>query len=154
MIEPVGEAHVEQRAGAGVGRPGVVGHPLQQRRKLEKRELISEAECAVLGPQQRGDHKGLPLRVEMLAEVAEQLGRDDLGLNAVGLFQAAAEGLGNGKRVGQRIAERLAAFLELRIKVALRLDVVADPGFGRDECARVSGRFALCGFGRTPLQLA
>ncbi len=148
------EAHVQQGAGTGIGWTRVVAHPLEQRCQLEERELIGKAESAVLRAQQRGDHERPPLRVVMLAEIVEQLGRNHLRLDAIGFLQSPAEGLRDRKRVAERIAESLAALFQLGIMIALRLDVVAHPGFGRDQRARIAGGLFLWRSGRAPLKLA
>ena len=53
----IGEAHVQQAAAAGVGRPRRLEHPRDDRREFEQRQLVGDAEGAVLGPQQRRQHQ-------------------------------------------------------------------------------------------------
>ena len=73
----------------------------------------------------------------MLARVLEDLGADDADLDAPRLLQPLAHRLGDRERMVERAAEGLARFLELRPMVALRLDIIAHPGLGRDQRARV-----------------
>ena len=79
----------------------------------------------------------------MLAGVVEHLGRHDLGLDAIGLLQAPPQRLGDRQGVAQAAAKRLGALLELGEMVALRLDVIAHPGLGRDQHPRVGAFLAL-----------
>ena len=129
-------------------------HALEQRRELQQRKLISEAERAILGPEQRRDHECPPLRIVMLAEILEQLGRNDLGLDPERILEAAPERFGHRKRVVQRLTQRFAALLQLRIMVALRLDVVTDPGFRSNQGARVDTGLLVRRAEGAPLKLA
>ena len=69
----------------------------------------------------------------MLARVLEDFGIDDTHLYVPRAFQPLTERLGDGQRMGKRASEGFRSLLELGIMIALRLDVIADPGFRSDE---------------------
>src|SRR5437764_1273084 len=67
------------------------------------------------------------------------------------LLQTLAQRFGNRKRVIERTAKRFGGFLQLGPMIALRLDVVAHPGLGRDQRTRVGAPLFALG---APLHLA
>ena len=73
----------------------------------------------------------------MLAGVLQHFGFDDLDLDSPRVLEPLAQRFRDRQRVGERAAERLRSLLQLGIMVALRLDIVADPRFRRDQRARV-----------------
>ncbi len=73
----------------------------------------------------------------MLAGVLEDLGVDDADLDPPRFLQALAQRLGHRQRMVERAAERFRRLLELGPVVALGLDIVADPGLGRDQHAGI-----------------
>ena len=97
----IGEAHVEQLARVpSSGGARLRDHSLEHGRELDQRQLIGEGEGAVFGPQQRRDQEHPPLRVVMLADIAEQLGRDDPRLDPQRFLQPPPH------RLGDRTADR------------------------------------------------
>ena len=68
----------------------------------------------------------------MLAGGVEQLGRDDAAIYPETLAEAPAEGVEDVGGAAERTSQRLRRFLQIGEIVALRLDLVAHPGFGRD----------------------
>src|SRR6478672_11214863 len=91
----------------------------------------------------------------MLARVLEHFGIDDPNFDSPRFLEALAERLRDRERMSKRSAQCLRCPLELRIMVALCLDVIAYPGLRSDQHARVGSagvpflrmalNFAQCG---------
>ncbi len=140
----IGEAHVQQPSAPRLGGSGDLKHAANDRRELEQGELVGYSKSPVFRPQQRGEHEDSPLRVVMLACVLEDLRVDHAHLYTPRFFEALAQRLRDRKWVNERSSQRLRCLLKLGIMVALRLYVVAHPGFWRNEHARVGApRFRL-----------
>ena len=129
---------MEQLRDALVGRRGLGDHAVEHRGELDQRQLIGEREGAVLGAQLRGEQELPPVGVVELADIAELVLRHDPRADPPGILQPPPHRLGHRQRIAERAAQRLGALLQLGIMVAVLLDIVAHPIFGRDQRARVA----------------
>jgi hypothetical protein len=117
---------------------GFGDHSLDDGGELHQRQLVSESEGAVLRPQLRGHEEQPPVGIVELADVAQLRLRHDRSADAPRFLEAPPHRLRHRQRIAQRAAKGLRRLLQVRIMVAVLLDIVAHPIFGRDQRPRVA----------------
>ena len=133
----VGKAHPKQLRDSLVGRGRLHHHPVEQPGEFRKRKLIGKRKGPVLGPKLRRKQKQPPLPVVVLGQIAEHRLRDHLRGDPPRILQPPPKRLRDRQRIAQRSPERLRRFLQLGVMVAVLLNIIAHPVFGRRQRPRI-----------------